>query len=195
MRRLLHSLTLAAALVACDDQGPAAPADIVIAPNLPRVPMGGTEQLTATVVDADGRAIERYPVTFRSSDAAVLTVSPGGLLRSVGPLGSSIISVTAADVTAEVEATVVPGPSTLLVTPDMLDLVVGGQEFLEVTVTDENGNVVRQPELVYRTDNPEVAQVSLEGYVTALHQGMAMITVSSGGLIGRVEVHVESHEH
>ena len=195
MRRLLHSLTLAAALAACDDQGPARPADIVIAPNLPRVPMGGTEQLSATVVDADGRAIEPYPVTFRSSDASVLTVSPGGLLRSVGPLGSSIISITAADVTAEVEATVVPGPSTLLVTPDMLDLVVGGQEFLSVTVTDENGDVVRDPELVYRTDNPEVAQVSLEGYVTALHQGMAMITVSSGGLIGRVEVHVESHEH
>ena len=195
MRRLLQPLILAAALLACDDEGPATPADIVVAPNLPRVPMGRTEQLTATVVDARGRAIERYPVTFRSSDPSVLTVSPGGLLRSVGPLGSSIISVTAAAVIAEVEATVVPGPSTLLVTPMMLDLVVGGQEFLEVTVTDENGEIVGEPELVYRTDNPEVAQVSIDGYVTALHQGFATITVSSGGLSERVEIHVESHEH
>ncbi len=59
MRRLLGSLALAAALLGCDDEGPATPADIVVAPNLPRVPMGRTEQLTATVVDARGRAIER----------------------------------------------------------------------------------------------------------------------------------------
>ena len=195
MRRLLHSLALAAALLGCDDEGPATPADIVIAPNLPRVAMGGTAQLTATVVDADGRAIEGYPVTFRSSDVSVLTVSPDGLLHSAGPLGTSIISVTAGDVTAEVEATVVPGPSTLLVIPDMLDLVVGGQEFLSVTVTDENGDIVQQPELVYRTDNPEVAQVSIDGYVTALHEGMAMIGVSSAGLSAEVEIHVVPHEH
>ncbi len=195
MRRLLRSLALAAALLGCDDQGPATPADIVVAPNLPRVPMGRTEQLTATVVDARGRAIERYPVTFRSSDVSVLTVSPAGLLRSAGPLGTSIISVTAGDVTAEVEATVVPGPSTLLVIPDMLDLVVGGQEFLTVTVTDETGDIVQQPELVYRTDHPEVAQVSIDGYVTALHEGVAIISVSSAGLSAEVEIHVVPHEH
>ena len=195
MRRLLRSLALAAALLGCDDQGPAKPADIVIAPNLPRVPLGATEQLTATVADADGRAIEGYPVPFRSSDVSVLTVSPAGLLRSAGPLGTSIISVTAGDVTAEVEATVVPGPSTLLVTPDMLDLVIGGQEFLSVTVTDENGDIVPQPELVYRTDNPDVAQVSTDGYVTALHEGFAIISVSSAGLSDEVEIHVVPHEH
>ena len=126
---------------------------------------------------------------------SVLTVSPAGLLRSAGPLGTSIISVTAGDVTAEVEATVVPGPSTLLVTPDMLDLVIGGQEFLSVTVTDENGDIVPQPELVYRTDNPDVAQVSTDGYVTALHEGFAIISVNSAGLSDEVEIHVVPHEH
>ena len=78
---------------------------------------------------ADGRAIEGYPVAFRSSDVSVLTVSPAGLLRSAGPLGTSIISVTAGDVTAEVEATVVPGPSTLLVTPEDAErLALAGAE-------------------------------------------------------------------
>ena len=195
MRHLFGPLALAAALLACGDEGPATPADIVIAPNLPRVPLGDTEQLTATVVDADGRAIEGYPVTFRSSDVSVLTVSRNGLLTSVGPLGTSIVSVAAGDVTAEVEATVVLGPSMLVVTPDMLDMVTGGQEFVSVTVTDGNGDVVRSPELLFRTEDPAVAQVSIEGYVTALHAGSTIVSVSSGGLSDEVAVHVELHEH
>ena len=195
MRRLLGPLALAAALVACGDEGPPAPADIVIVPSLPRVPMGGTEQLTATVVDAGGLAIEGYPVTFRSSDVSVLTVSQSGLLTSVGPLGTSIISVAAGDVTAEIEATVVLGPSMLVVTPDVLEMVTSEQVFLTITVTDENGEIVQSPELLFRTDNPEVAEVSPDGYVTALQEGFTTVTVSSGGLRDHVEVSVVAHEH
>lgn len=190
MRHLLCSLVLAAALPACGDEGPPAPADIVVVPNLPRVPMGDRLQLTATVVDADGRAIEGHPVTFRSSDLSVLTVSQSGLLTSVGPLGSSIVTVEAGDVTAEVEATVVLGPSTLVVSPDVLDLVTGERVLLTITVTDENGEVVREPEVLFRTDNPEVAQVSLDGHVTAVGPGGTDITVTSGGLVHHVLVGV-----
>jgi len=192
MRRLLYPLVLAAALSACGDEGPATPADIVIAPNLPRVPMGDTEQLTATVVDADGQAIEGYPVTFRSSDASVLTVSQGGLLTSVGPLGASIISVAAGNVAAEVEARVVPGPSTLIVSPLVLELVTGDRVPLTITVTDENGDLVSTPELLFRTNNSEVAQVSADGFVTGMEQGFTTVTVSSGGLRRQIDVWVDS---
>lgn len=191
MRCLGRTLILVAALVACNE-GPAIPADIVIAPNLPRVPMGGAEQLTATVVDEDGRAIEHYPVSFHSGDHSVLTVSPSGLLTSVGPLGSSIIRVNAGDVVAEVEATVVPGPSTLIVSPAVIEMVTGDVVQLTITVTDENGDLVTDPELVFRTDRPEVAQVNTAGFVVALDQGFATVAVSSGGLRQQIEVSVDS---
>ena len=125
MRCIGRTLILVVALAACDE-GPATPADIVIAPNLPRVPMGDSKQVSATVVDADGRAIEGYPVTFRSSDVAVITVSherATDFRRGRSALPSSVSA--AGELTAEVEATVVLGPSTLMVTPDLLELVVG----------------------------------------------------------------------
>ena len=191
MRCIGRTLILVVALAACDE-GPATPADIVIAPNLPRVPMGDSKQVSATVVDADGRAIEGYPVTFRSSDVAVITVSHGGLLTSVGPLGTSIISAAAGELTAEVEATVVLGPSTLMVTPDLLELVVGDRVSLTITVTDENGDIVSDPELFFQTDRPQVAHVSQDGFVTAQGSGFAIVAVTSGGLRRDISVAVSS---
>ena len=177
----LPGVALAAALLlACDDQGPRTPADIVIAPNLPRVPMGGTTQLTATVVDAEGRAIEDEPVTFTSSDISVLTASEDGLLTSVGPLGTSIVSAASGNLLAEVEARVVVGPSSMFVSPTSLQLEPGEIVRLNVTVTDENGDSMPAPELLFRTDNPAVAQVTEDGYVSGRELGAASVTVSSG---------------
>jgi hypothetical protein len=192
LRTLLCHLVLAGALWACHDEGPATPAHIVVTPNLPRVRVGDAQQLTVTVVDADGRAIEGQPVTFRSSDVSVLTVGQSGLLTSIGPLGSSIIHVASGAVRAEVEATVVLGPSTLVVTPDVLDLVTGDRVPLTITVTDENGDVIPTPEIFFETDNPRVAQVSLDGHVTAGEPGGTDIAVRSGGLIRHVLVAVSS---
>ena len=180
----------AAVLFACDDEGPRTPADIVIAPNLPRVPMGGTTQLTATVVDADGRAIDGEPVTFASSDASVLTVSGSGLLTSVGPLGTSIVSAASGDVAAEVEASVVVGPSTLYVTPASLELEPGESATLTVIVTDENGDSIPGPGVLFRTSNPAVANVTSFGYVSAGEPGGATITLSIGELNREVPVAV-----
>ena len=119
----LGLLAVAAMVLACDDQGPRTPSDVVLTPNLPRVPMGGTLQLTATVVDAEGRAVEGEPVTFASSDLSVLTVGEGGLLTSVGPLGTSAVSAASGDLTTQVEAEVVIGPSALYVTPASFSLL------------------------------------------------------------------------
>ncbi len=173
-------VVVAAAVLGCDDAGPRTPAHIVIAPNLPRVPMEGTTQLTATVVDADGRAIDGEPVDFQSSDLSVLTVSASGLLTSVGPLGTSIVSAASGDVSAEVEARVVMGPSTLYVSPTSLELAPGEFAQLSYTVTDEAGDPNFDAEVLFRTGDPSVADVTQSGFVTGDEPGAATITVSSG---------------
>jgi hypothetical protein len=75
--------------------------------NAPRIPAGDTRQLTATVVDDDGRAIPGEPMAFESSEPAVVTVSDAGLLTSVGPLGTATITAASGDLNAEIEAEVV----------------------------------------------------------------------------------------
>jgi trimeric autotransporter adhesin len=180
----------AVVLLACDDQGPRTPADLVVVPNLPRVPEGGTTRLIVTVVDADGREIVGEPATFESSAPSILTVSRTGILTSVGPLGTSIVGVASGDLSTEVEARVVVGPSTLYVTPPSLELVRGEVKTLSVTVTDENGDSLPAPDVLFRTSNPVVAEVTAEGHVRGGEPGGATITITSGDQTRRVDVGV-----
>ena len=183
MRRslLLVPVLLAPALLpACDDQGPGAPAAIVITPNAPRVPAGATRQLTATVVDDDGRAIPGEPMAFESSEPDLVTVSEAGLLTSVGGLGTATIIAASGDLTAEVEAEVVPPPSSLYVSPTSLRLAVGEAVQLYIIVTDENGDSIPNAELAVHTDNPDVAAVTVDGWVTGNHSGLTLVAITSG---------------
>jgi uncharacterized protein YjdB len=181
-------------LFACGDElGPPVPAAIVVTPEVPRVLTGGTVQLTAVVVDAAGDEISGHPVTFRSSDPTVLAVDGDGLLASPGPVGSSTITATSGDISAEVEAVVVLPPSALVVSPASLELDTGELQALSVTVTDENGEPVPEAEFSLESDNPAIATVGQEfgsGLVTGLAVGSATVTVTSGGRTAEVPVTV-----
>jgi WD40 repeat protein len=180
----------AALLLACDDEGPRTPAHVVITPSLPRVMMGQTLQLTATVVDAEGRAIEDEPVSFESSDPSILTVGGSGLLTSVGPRGTSVIRASSGEVSAEVEAEVVLGPSDMFVSPASLSLQTGETAFINVTVTDEHGDSIPNAEFTLETSDAGVAGVSYSA-VGGRSPGSATITVRSGEYVREIPVTVE----
>jgi uncharacterized protein YjdB len=154
--------------------------------------MGGTEQLTATVVDSEGRAIAGEPVTFESSDPSVLTVGESGLLTSAGPLGSSIISAASGSVATEVEAKVVLGPSAIFVVPSSLALHPGEDASFDVTVTDASGDSIPDADVLWQTSDAAVVTVTAFGGVTAGDPGTATITASSGELSREVPVTVSA---
>jgi hypothetical protein len=182
----------AAMLLACDDQGPRTPADLVVAPNQPRVPVGGSTRLIVTVVDADGREIVGEPATFESSDSSILTVSRSGILTSVGPLGISLVTVASGDLSTEVEARVVVGPSSLYVSPSYLELVTGEVAALSVTVTDEYGDSIPAPDVRFRTSFPAVAEVTADGHVVGGEPGGTTIDITSGEETRWVQVSVST---
>src|SRR5690606_31284581 len=62
------------------DQRPAA---VTVAPSSVTVTLGSTEQLTATVTDANGHAIAGASVSWSSSNTAVATVNSFGVVRGV----------------------------------------------------------------------------------------------------------------
>ena len=172
-------LCLPAPLAACGgDLGPRIPASIIIVPNEPKVPLGGTRQLTATVVDAAGRATDGEPLTFESDNTDVITVSATGLLEAVGPLGFARISVTSGELTAGVVAQTVLPPSALLVQPKELALQASEVAQLFVTVTDEDGQPINAT-ITYSSSNGNVVTVDGFGFVTAQATGTATITVSA----------------
>jgi DNA-binding beta-propeller fold protein YncE len=167
------------------------PAAIVIVPNAPSIPQKATRQLTATVVDAAGRAIDGEPVTFASTDTTILTVSASGLATSVGPVGTATIIGSDGELTGSIEATVTLLPSAITVDPNPLVLQAGFTNQLSVTVTDANGEPVLNPALTFVSSNPALVTVSAFGFVASVAgNGSATITVTSGTLVASVPVTV-----
>jgi len=88
-------LPLALLMAACGE--PTAPpqpvAAVTIQPESVEVVVHGTVQLTAALWDASGSAISAWAMTWASSDPAVATVSPAGLVTTL-VAGSTTITVT-----------------------------------------------------------------------------------------------------
>jgi uncharacterized protein YjdB len=180
--------------LACGDEGPQVPAAIVLTPNVVRVPSGESRQLTATVVDGDGRAVPDVAVGFVSSETAIFTVSEAGLLTAAGPVGTATISASAGAVEASIEAEAVLPASSLVVVPASLTMAADSGTRLSITVTDENGNSIPDAPFLLQIDQPSVAQIVDDGEVFALQAGTATITVTSGELRREIPVTVTPAE-
>lgn len=174
-------LCLLAPIAACNGEGelgPRIPASIVVVPNEPRVPLGQTKQLTATVVDAAGRATEGEPLSFITDNPDIITVSATGLLTAVGTLGEARITVASGELTAGVTALAVLPPNAIVVQPTELMLQPPQSTQLFVTVTNELSEPVPVA-VTYSSSNSTVAGVDGFGVVTALQKGTATITVEA----------------
>ena len=81
----------AAGAVACGDEAPPVPAEVVVTPaSATAETVGATVQYAARVVDAEGAAIPGAPVTWSSGNREVGTVSATGLATVVGQ-GTAVI--------------------------------------------------------------------------------------------------------
>lgn len=192
--RLLTLSLLVSAVPSCgsDPTEPRrVPASIVIVPNAPLIPQKTTRQLTATVVDAAGRAIDGETVAYESSDTTILTVSPSGLLTSAGPLGTATITVHDGELTGSIQATVTLVPNSVTVTPDPIVLNTSLGVQLSVIVTDANGDPIPSPTLAFVSGNPALVSVTDFGYVSSIGgEGSGTITVTSGTLTATVPITV-----
>src|SRR5207249_6507615 len=84
-------------------------ATVAVAPATASLTVGQTVQLTATPKDSAGSALTGRTVTWASSNTAVATVSPSGLVTSKAA-GSATITATSDDKagSAAVTVTLVP---------------------------------------------------------------------------------------
>jgi len=200
MRRLprvgLPAVAVAVLLACGDDLGPRVPAAIAVTPPAPEVLIDGTLQLEVAIVDASGRALDGHPVSFESGDTTILTVSDAGLLASTGASGTSLITMESGDLTATVEAEVVLPPSAFIVRPRSLELDTDELGSLRFTVTEKNGKPLPAAEVTFRSSDPAMLRLELaEGdddvlFVTALAEGSATVTLTSGEMTVEVPVTV-----
>jgi len=152
---------------------------------------GTTLQLEAEAQDANGHAVAGSDFEWASSDTAVATVDATGLVSGIA-LGSAEVSATSSGVTGRAQLEVVePAPTTVAVSPDTVVFdALGDTLRLVAEVRDQAERPMPGEAVVWSAGDPLVATVDAEGLATAVGNGTATITATSGALSGDAAIEV-----
>lgn len=187
--RVFLRLALAAvvpfAAIGCNSDRPTGsgpkPSDIVVNPVSISIKQRETAWIVPTVVDAAGKPLSGIPVTFVSSNVAIVTVSNTGFVTSVGPAGTATISVRAAGLTKPMPVTVVGVPTSISVSPNPAAIPQEATVQLEAKLLDLDGATINGATFTYSASNGGIATVSASGLVTSVGPaGSTVVTVRSG---------------
>ncbi|MBR0531926.1 MAG: Ig domain-containing protein [Bacteroidales bacterium] len=153
---------------------------------------GSSESLTATVSpdNATNKA-----VSWKSSDAAVVTVDGSGKVTAV-KAGSATITVTSSDGSKTATCSVTVAVSTVPVTGVTIDkteisIVEGESQKLSATVAPDNAT---DKKVTWTSSDNNVATVDGSGNVTAVKAGSATITAKAGDKTATCSVTVTAKE-
>ena len=150
---------------------------------------GDTHQLTATVVPADA---SNPSISWNSSDPSVLTVDANGFVSALSA-GTASITVTTNDggftSSCEVSVKLRPVDGVNIDQCPSGDLTEGDTYPLTATVVPANASNLS---VSWDSSDPSVLTVDANGFVTAVHEGTATITVTTldGGFTSACEVTV-----
>ncbi len=159
-------------------------ASVALAPSSNALTVGGSVDLTSTILDVNGATVFGRAVLFETSDANVATVSTNGRVTAVSPGTATITgSVDGKSGTASVTVAAVP-IGTVTVSPPTASVAVGATTDLSATVRDANGATVTGRPVTWQSSSPSIATVSTTGRVTGVAPGSATITATVDGKIG-----------
>ncbi|MCH7717205.1 MAG: Ig-like domain-containing protein, partial [Gemmatimonadetes bacterium] len=145
--------------------------------------LGSTQLITAIVTDenaTDVTAISDVPFTWASTDDLVATVDPGGNVTSTGN-GSATISAAVQGLTANAAITVSQVAVAFAIVPNSASLAIGETLQLIGGSLDANNNPLEtQSPITWSTSDASIADVDINGLVTAFGLGTATITADDG---------------
>src|SRR5712691_5524578 len=184
-------------------------ASVTVSPAAASVQAGQTQQLTATLKDANGNVLTGRTVTWSSNNTTVATVNGTGLVTAK-VAGSATITATSEGQSGTASITVTPVPvASVTVTPASGSVAVGSTLQLTATPRDANGNPLTGRVITWQASNNAIASVNGSGLVSGVaaggpvtitatsegHSGTAAVTVttSSGAQFGHVFVVTEEN--
>ena len=152
--------------------------------------IGSTTQATAQMKDAAGNVLTGRGVTWASTNIAVTTVNPSGVVTAVSE-GSTSITATSEGQTGLAAIMVTPIPvASVTLTLAASSITVGANTQATATTKDANGNVLTGRAVTWASSNTAIATVSTSGLVTALAAGNSNITATSEGQTGSATITV-----
>ena len=144
--------------------------------------LGATVQMQATARDRNGNEVPTPAQDFAWSSAstAVVSVNATGLATAQSN-GTAEIRATLGNVTGQTTVTVSQVATSIIVTPPTDTLNTAGPTVqLNVQARDANARVIPSPTVTWASSNTVIARVSATGLVTAVANGIALISGTSG---------------
>ena len=152
--------------------------------------VGETVQLEAVVYDMEDAVLPEAQVAWSNIDPSVATVDANGLVTAVSN-GDAQIKASSGGISATAEITVMQTASSIAITPPSATLEsVGATVQLEAVVHDMEGAVISGAPVEWSSDDPAVAAVDTKGLVTAVSNGSAQISATSGSASETAEITV-----
>jgi len=192
---LLVSTTLLCSASLLRAQGQQGAPRLVVTPATRTVVAGETLQLTAQLLDADGKPVPNARITFRPAGAPFEgTVDTTGLVRSgaTGTLPVTAIALLPGQkpVVQRFDVAMVAGaPARIDVSPRPTRMLPGQRMRLGASVYS-SANDPRADKVQWSSSTPAVAKVGPDGALQAVAAGKAIISASDGAAITRVPIEV-----
>ena len=140
-----------------------------------------TQQFSAIAHDQNGQPMTGKVFEWRSSNPAVATVSPTGMVTAVGD-GSAAITARSETVTGTANVMVSRTAGNVAVAPATGTLsALGATQQFAASARDAGNSPIANAAFTWTSSSPAVATVSPTGLVTAVGNGTARITATSAG--------------
>jgi hypothetical protein len=141
----------------------------------------GTELPVQGIVKSSKGDVVSLPLTWASSDEKVVTVSPQGLVTSVGK-GNATVSARVGELQGASDVTVlVQDIARLEVRPSTALVRVGDSQRFEVVAVLPDGRRLENAMAQFRSSDPSVATIDGGGLASGVAAGSATIRVELAG--------------
>ncbi len=171
--------------------GPAALVSIAVSPDQSSLPMGESEQFTATGTFSDGSTANLTQSVTWSSSASIASVSAAGAAVAKA-VGTATISAASGSVAGSANLAVTPAVVVAVnVMPATLSLPVGSGSQLQAIATLSDGTQQAvSSAATWQTSQSAVATVNSQGYATAVGKGVAQLAAAYQGATGGASITV-----
>jgi uncharacterized protein YjdB len=164
---------------------------ISVSPDGPTLPIGITEQFTATAIYSDGSTADLVTgVTWNSSSTGVASIGNTGLASLLGA-GTTTIAATVGSLSDSTTVTVVNAHlSSITVAPATATMAPGTAQQFTATGAFDDGSTQILPSVQWSSSASGTLAVDSSGLATAVAAGTATVTAASGAITGTASVTV-----
>jgi uncharacterized protein YjdB len=164
-------------------------ASVLLLPLVDSLRVGGTRQLEVRIFDRVNNQLPPRRVRYNSNFPAIATIDSAGVLRGVS-LGSVMISATVEGKVGTATWKIISGVDRVAIAPLTADVSLGSSRQLAANVLDADGNAISGRPVTWSSSNSSIATVSVQGLVSAVALGRAIITASVEGKTGSAVIDV-----